>query len=464
MNLDESRPLPLHTPRIMGLETEYMVTPHTVPMNTEGLCENAQNALATPRVGQFLGNGSRVYLDAGSHPEYAGPESLSGHSVALASRAGDLIISAAVQPFLINDKSPRTKAGLFKRTLASGVKEDVAVGNHENYYIQAPGEELVALWLIPHLVSRTIFTGSGYVDACGRYSLDQRVRIMSNEPYYGGSTNPERPFVLDRGEHLSADGHRLQVLSGSANMLDAATQFKFDSTNLVIRMIEHNLMPDDLVVNNPGHAAREFAAQEFGDNFTFDRTVRVNGKKLTAPQIQLRYASIAKVMADNGVLNDYDSNFAYIWYDMAVDAVDGKIDRWSSSIDWLAKLALLERHSYAKGGASKAKLQEIDIAYHRVAVWKEKTVVDVLEKRGIVDKLFTDEEIQTAIYQSPDVTRARERGQFIVDHCDNRIVNRVSPGVTWTEWTYQMTSLGAAERRTVKIAHLSPYSRLKTKR
>lgn len=456
MNLGEAQPLPLHTPRVMGLETEFMVVPDNVVMSTEKLCDNAEARLGTHVVGEFLGNGGRLYLDTGSHPEYAGPECLSGHSIALASRAGDLIVSAALEPIIAmaeTHNEPGSK--LYKRTLDAAGN---SVGSHENYYIRSPGQEAVAHFLLPHLVSRTIFTGSGFVNARGVYSLDQRVRVMTNTTFGKGSLR-DRPFVLHRDEHLSDDGHRLQVLSGSANMLDAPTKFKFDSTSLVIRMIEHRLLPKEFVIEQPGYNARKIALQQFGDNYFFDRTVKIAGKRMTAAQIQLFYASTAKVMADFGMLNDYDSDFACLWYDMATDAVDGKIDKWDHSIDWLAKLARIERFRTVHGGITRRKAQEIDISYHQLPVGKEKTIIEVIKKHGLVGQLFTEQEIHGAVYQSPDVTRARERGQFIKDHTGNRIKNRFSPRVDWINWSYDSRRYGSPTLYRTELKHHSPYAR-----
>ncbi len=57
MNSRVGQPLPLHTPRIMGLETEYMVVPGDIGMSTEKLCYNAAARLGTHIVGEYLGNG-----------------------------------------------------------------------------------------------------------------------------------------------------------------------------------------------------------------------------------------------------------------------------------------------------------------------------------------------------------------------------------------------------------------------
>lgn len=446
--------LPLWHPRVMGVETEYMVTPSKLPLATEILHKNVRSGLGLISLGDFLENGSRFYVDTGSHPEYASPECLSGLSVAKAIRVGDVVVSNALLPVIESNRDAiKRRPGLFKRSLA---QEDVSVGIHENYYVRGIKEGTIAPTLVPHLVSRIIFTGSGLVDEAGRYKLDQRSQVMTNTCFDVSSVN-QRPFVLNRNEPLSNDGGRLQVLSGSANMLDAATQFKLDSTSLVIRMIEHGLLPPGMTIDRPGEIARYFAAQTFQDNFTFDRSIKFGGKTMTAPAIQLYYASIAKAMADEGVLNEYDSMFAHLWYEMAVDAHDGKIDKWKDSIDWLAKLALIERQNASRQNTSKARLRQIDIAYHRIPLDGERTVIDILQDKGEVQQIFSDEEIRASLRVAPDATRARQRGQFILS-VDGLTPPYVSQSrQTWSTWTADVVSKDRGYWVTRLVSQPSPY-------
>ena len=84
--------------RIIGLETEFaIVSAHTVPMPP-----GTENPIAPPEAvaelyrgtpqeyrarNRFLPNGGRLYVDLGSHPEYATAECRSIHDVVAQDRA-----------------------------------------------------------------------------------------------------------------------------------------------------------------------------------------------------------------------------------------------------------------------------------------------------------------------------------------------------------------------------------------
>src|SRR3712207_3233830 len=88
--------------RIFGLEIEYGVT-----------CTfRGQRRLSPDEVARylfrrvvswgrssnvFLENGARLYLDVGSHPEYATPECDSVHSVVVHDKAGERILEGLVE-------------------------------------------------------------------------------------------------------------------------------------------------------------------------------------------------------------------------------------------------------------------------------------------------------------------------------------------------------------------------------
>ena len=72
--------------RVFGLETEYGIS-CTVDgrrgMPTEDVARRLfRNVVSWGRTSNvFLENGSRLYLDVGSHPEYATPECSTAHEV-----------------------------------------------------------------------------------------------------------------------------------------------------------------------------------------------------------------------------------------------------------------------------------------------------------------------------------------------------------------------------------------------
>ena len=95
--------------RIFGIETEYGVS-----VTDSGRHEDAgQVALAMYRpivsrcrsTNTYLTNGARLYLDVGSHPEYATAECRDPHDAMVQDRAGEIVMSR-----LANDVQRRMRA------------------------------------------------------------------------------------------------------------------------------------------------------------------------------------------------------------------------------------------------------------------------------------------------------------------------------------------------------------------
>ncbi|MEI7630300.1 MAG: proteasome accessory factor PafA2 family protein, partial [Actinomycetes bacterium] len=168
--------------RIFGIETEYGVT-----------CTfKGQRRLSPDEVARylfrrvvswgrssnvFLGNGSRLYLDVGSHPEYATAECDSIEQLVVHDRAGERILEGLVadaQQRLL-DEGISGDIYLFKNNTDSAGN---SYGCHENYLIERHGEfSKMADQLIPFLVSRQIITGAGKVLQTPRgaqYCVSQR--------------------------------------------------------------------------------------------------------------------------------------------------------------------------------------------------------------------------------------------------------------------------------------------------
>src|SRR4029078_12860313 len=154
--------------RIFGIENEYGVT-----CTFEG-----QRRLSPDEVARylfrrvvswgrsrhvFLRNGARLYLDVGSHPEYATPECDDVRQLVVHDKAGERILEG-----LLVDAERRLReegiAGevyLFKNNTDSAGN---SYGCHENYCVSRSGEaSRLAEIRIPFLGQRQIYCGAGKV-------------------------------------------------------------------------------------------------------------------------------------------------------------------------------------------------------------------------------------------------------------------------------------------------------------
>ena len=112
----------------------------------------------------FLANGARLYLDVGSHPEYATPECDSIYEVICHDRAGERILERLVD----NAEERLTEEGITGSTIYLFKNNTDSAGNsygcHENYLTSRRDDfSNYAEVLIPFLVTRQIYTGAGKV-------------------------------------------------------------------------------------------------------------------------------------------------------------------------------------------------------------------------------------------------------------------------------------------------------------
>ena len=144
-------------------------------------------------------------------------------------------------------------------------------GCHENYLMDraVPFANVVA-GVIPHFVTRQVFTGAGKVGcettALGpdpvEFQISQRAEFF--EEMVGLETTLKRPIVNTRDEpHADPKRfRRLHVIVGDANLLARSRRFlKVGTTAIVLAMIEDELMPaKDLTLNDPVRAMHQVSA------------------------------------------------------------------------------------------------------------------------------------------------------------------------------------------------------------
>jgi proteasome accessory factor A len=402
--------------RIFGLENEYGVT-----------CTfRGQRRLSPDEVARylfrrvvswgrssnvFLRNGARLYLDVGSHPEYATPECDDVIDLVTHDKAGERTLEG-----LLMDAERRLReegiAGdiyLFKNNTDSAGN---SYGCHENYLVGRHGEfSRLADVLIPFLVTRQIVCGAGKVLQTPRgavYCVSQRAEHIWEG--VSSATTRSRPIINTRDEpHADAERfRRLHVIVGDSNMSETTTLLKIGTTDLVLRMIEAGIVMRDLTLENAIRAIREVS-----HDITGRRRIKLaNGREASALEIQLEYFAKARDFVQRRGTDPTAERVLDLWERTlkAVDSGDlGLVDR---EIDWVTKLRLIERYR-AKHDLplSSPRIAQIDLAYHDVN--RRRSLYYLLERNGAVDRVTTDLRIFEAKSVPPQTTRARLRGDFI---------------------------------------------------
>src|SRR2546426_538609 len=279
--------------RIFGLENEYGVT-----------CTfRGQRRLSPDEVARylfrrvvhwgrssnvFLENGARLYLDVGSHPEYATPECDSIKELVAHDKAGERILEhlLSAAEMRLHEEGIAGDVYLFKNNTDSAGN---SYGCHENYLVARHGEfSRLADILIPFLVTRQMLCGAGKVLQTPRgavYCVSQRAEHIWEG--VSSATTRSRPIINTRDEpHADAERYRrLHVIVGDSNMAEPTTMLKVGSANLVLEMIEAGVQFRDFTLDNPIRAIREIS-----HDLTGRRPVRLaGGREASALDIQREY-------------------------------------------------------------------------------------------------------------------------------------------------------------------------------
>ena len=409
--------------RIFGLENEYGVT-----------CTlRGQRRLSPDEVARylfrrvvswgrssnvFLQNGARLYLDVGSHPEYATPECDSIYDVIVHDKAGEQILEELVESAeqRLAEESIRGTIYLFKNNTDSAGN---SYGCHENYLTRRDDDVgTYAEVLIPFLVSRQIYTGAGKVLLTARgasYSIAQRAEHIWEG--VSSATTRSRPIINTRDEpHADAEQYRrLHVIVGDSNMSEYTGFLKVGATACMLRMMEDpGVVLRDLTLENPIRAIREIS-----HDLTCRRTVRLaNGREVSALDIQREYLDRALRYADSQGFPPMEQKALEMW-EHCVTALESDPMKLDTEVDWVIKLSLIEafreRHDL---GLGDPRVQALDLQYHDVT--RSRSPFHRLQDRGLVARVCDDSAIERAVDVPPQTTRARLRGEFIRRAKDRR--------------------------------------------
>ena len=402
--------------RIYGIETEYGIT-----------CTlRGQRRLTPDEVARylfrsvvqwgrssnvFLDNGGRLYLDVGSHPEFATPECDSVAEACLYEMAGnrilnDLVTSAESR---MREEGIRGTVYLFKNNTDSAGN---SYGCHENYLTSRDDDQaLIGQILIPFLVSRQIIAGAGRITQTARgplYSISQRADHIWEG--MSSATTRSRPIINTRDEpHADAEQYRrLHVIVGDSNMSEYTTFLKIGSTACLLRMMEDkSVVLRDMTLENPIRAIREIS-----HDTTCRRPVRLmNGRDVSALDIQREYLDKALAYADRKGFPEFEQRALDMWkHCISTIEIDPfLLDR---EVDWVIKHRLIEAYRERHGvSLGDAQTQLVDLQYHDVS--RRRGLYYRLESRGLVERICNDGDIDHAIENAPESTRARLRGEFI---------------------------------------------------
>jgi proteasome accessory factor A len=359
-------------------------------------------------VNAVLSNGSRLYVDH-AHPEYSGPECWDPLEAALHDKAGEAVMVRA----MVNAQRTLPIGQVLKLYKNNSDGKGNSYGAHENYLLAriTPFGQVIR-HLAPFFVTRQIFTGAGKVGSENgrpgvRFQITQRADFF--EEVVGLETTLKRPIINTRDEpHGDPSKYRrLHVIIGDANLSEVQTFVKLGVTALFLAALEDDALPETLDLADPVESCWKVSHD-------LDLTLPLeleDGSTATALQMQFRYLEWLKKYAESEmdepvwdqVLGEWEALLSDLERDPAVTA-----DR----LDWVAKRQLIDGYIQRDGlDNDDPKLRALDLQYHDID--PATGLYHRLVQRGRMRRLFTDAQVQAAMSQPPEQTRAWFRGTCV---------------------------------------------------
>ncbi|KFI98773.1 Pup--protein ligase [Bifidobacterium stellenboschense] len=411
--------------RIFGVETEYgvSVTGADRPVDAGQVAMTMfQPVVSRARsTNTYLDNGSRLYLDVGSHPEYATAEARDPFDALAQDAAGERVMAS-----LAADAQTRLRAGHGEDATIHVFKNNVdsaghAFGCHENYLVRRfVPLETIERQLLPFLITRQLYTGAGRFTPDG-FQITQRADFLDEA--VSSATTRSRPMVNTRDEpHADPESfRRLHVIIGDSNRSQWATWMKLAVTHLVLCVIEDAVRRgrpsgfEDLTFDDPAAANRAVSRWlDAGERRVGDAGAAGMPDPLA---MQHRYLDIVEAF-----VRDHHDAVAASLPKSEVDVVLADW-RWalemlerrdflalSTRVDWAAKHVLASAMRRRRPDLDFAQLERMELDYHDVANGR---LYGSLVAHSRLQVLLEDSTVAAAKHEPPADTRAALRGAFV---------------------------------------------------
>ena len=410
--------------RIFGIETEYGVS----VTGLDRPCDAGQTAMMMfqPIVAEarstntYIENGSRLYLDVGSHPEYATAEARDPMDALALDAAGELVmrdLALDAQRRLRSIQGAGSTVHVFKNNVDSAGH---SFGCHENYLVRRfVPLKTIEQELLPFLITRQLFTGAGRMGEQG-FQITQRADFLDEA--VSSATTRSRPMVNTRDEpHADPDAfRRLHVIIGDSNRSQWSTWMKLAVTHLVLCAIEdafrHGVPSgfEQYAFADPAAANR--TVSRFLDNPRAELTFE-SGESVSALGLQRRYYAAVKAfiethgdaLASSLPATTIDTIMGE--WSRVLDALErGTYDALTDRVDWAAKKRLFDALKRRRPDVTFAQMEQLELDYHDIANGR---LYGSLVARNQMRELLTGDNVEYAVHNPPTDTRAALRGRFV---------------------------------------------------
>jgi len=381
--------------RIFGIETEY----GTQECNVDR---------------EWLPNGGLVY-DDGDHVEYATPETRNPRDAVLHDKAGELIALKKGKGIFRNNVALQTGVNVDSLTCIdyNNFEFFSTYGTHENYFTCVSKNNLHKL--IPFLVTRQLYAGSGDINLKGQFEISQRSRFILTTK--GGYTTDGRSIINTKDEtHSNVGGwSRLHLILGDANMCEMADYLKIGITSLVLDLLEDEKNIGIKYSPDGNAIVAIHNVSEHANSASLEGIVR---KSLTPVDVQRSYlkAATKAYSGRDRITDDLLKKWSYV-----LDKLESNPSKLFGWVDWITKKTLIDSYALKHDiylskiksyGEVPDSILNINLLYHSCD--KNKSLFYALQGAGKIKRLLTDAQIERATLVPPKDTRANARGKIVV--------------------------------------------------
>ena len=370
----------------------------------------------------FTRGGARLYLDVGSHPEFATAECDRLEDVLAQDRAGELVMA---------DLAERANARLAASAVPGRIHllknnrdaEGNGFGCHENYLVRRRGD----FWndartLVPHLVTRQILVGAGHIAGDGDtrpagnglrdlrdYVFSQRADQMWDA--VSSATTRARPLINTRDEpHADAERYRrMHVIVGDSNIAQGSTLLKVAAMDLLLDYLEHGGELGDLALADPMRAIRD-TCHDMSGGVLLERS---DGRTITPLEVQAEHLGRLRDHVAQGVEVTALHEAALDLWERGLQALRlQQPELVDKELDWAVKHRLLTRYCQRHDtDLTDPRVSRLALAYHDVSPGEG--LRQRLEGAGLLRRFVDEATCRRAVDTPPATTRARLRGAVV---------------------------------------------------
>jgi len=466
--------------RIFGTECEYAPVCHSRKSHhrlrqlhgealldyIKGLSDRLFSSLALsgyPMAGEFMGNGGRLYMDRGGHPEYATPECRCVKDLVAYEKAGDRIMQELAAQ---TNRQTATEEGaptlhVFKNNVDFYGN---TYGGHENYLITPRAAE--GIWnIIPFLVTRQVFAGAGRILTCQEagtlsFQISQRAEFIDRT--FSDRATRVRGIINTRKREIyrQEQNRRLHLIVGDSNMSEFAIGLKIGTTALVLRLLDEGKLDGVPVIPLPVDALRRISRQ-------WNEGFQMAGRKgrYTALDVQSIYLEKVQGFFSSRSPTPDEADALELWekvlhglHHLKISGRNWKLEDdpggLRRKVDWIRKLWLLNRYGNMDDPAvNDRQLKLMDLKYHDLN--PATGLFARCEALGLVDRMVDDATIAAAQIRPPENTRAQIRGTIIRRTADKSI------DVEIEDWTKINIRARGRQKGPGKTKGAHPFNRYK---